>query len=285
MKTDVDLFWSEHTVNSKPMSSVSSSFADMARVFLAYPLFSKFMGLYDTGLKDKIILDYGCGAGRDLVGFLFSCMPKKVIGMDVSDKALSLSKHRLDLHGFDTSKIELFKVSDGTPVIPLDDHSIDYIHSCGVLHHVTYPRCILNEFYRVLKDDGKACVMVYNYNSIWFHLNTAIRRLKEFPDLTTVQVWNKFADSGAPIANLYKPGEFATICNDAGFGVEYAGGYFSDAELSKLEEFLNWSLQDIMPLGRGHIDFLKSLTYDSDGFPLYCGKHAGLGGVYNLCKR
>jgi SAM-dependent methyltransferase len=38
---------------------------------------------------------------------------------------------------------------------------------------MTNPELALQEFYRILKPGGKVQIMVYNRNSLWFHLKTA----------------------------------------------------------------------------------------------------------------
>jgi len=49
---------------------------------------------------------------------------------------------------------EIFKRTD-LNIIDLEDNSIDYIMSPETLEHTPYPENLINEFYRVLKKDGK----------------------------------------------------------------------------------------------------------------------------------
>ncbi len=120
------------------------------------------------GHDGETILDYGCGPGHDLVGLAEFSRPKRVIGMDVSPVALKAARDRLVLHG--SLPVELIRVQEVSECIPLQDHSIDFIHCSGVLHHMPNIKQILGEFYRVLGPHGTARVMIYNHDSIWNHL-------------------------------------------------------------------------------------------------------------------
>ena len=43
----------------------------------------------------------------------------------------------------------------------------------GVLHHIENLSGVFKEFKRILKKNGFIQVMVYNRNSIWYHLHVA----------------------------------------------------------------------------------------------------------------
>src|SRR5207249_11949097 len=67
--TAVDAYWAGHTVCALPFQSAQESLAYLEWRFEQYPLFREFMQLY--GQRDsQVVLDYGCGPGNDLVGFL-----------------------------------------------------------------------------------------------------------------------------------------------------------------------------------------------------------------------
>ncbi len=284
--TAVDTYWEEFTVYSLPFNSSSESLEYLEWRFQQYPLFREFMQLY--GQHDgEAILDYGCGPGNDLVGFLVYSKAKKIIGIDISEKALSIAAKRLALHNPAPERVELIKTVDSNTKIPLEDKSIDYIYCEGVLHHTSDPEAILHEFYRVMKQGAYSCVMVYNRNSLWLHLHTAYIKLileKDFQNLSLEEAFAKTTDSeSCPIARCYAPEEFLTICHKAGFETEYIGGYLSLHELKILKELGRQALRDER-LAVEHREFLRVLTYDQDGYPLYKGKHAGIGGVYRLYK-
>jgi SAM-dependent methyltransferase len=284
--TPVELYWNEHTVHSRPFVTASQSKRYLEWRFSIYPLFREFMQLYGEH-RGETILDYGCGPGDDMTGFAIYSRARKIIGCDVSEKALRLAQHRLALHQVDPERLRLIHISDSLGKLPLEDSSVDYVHCAGVLHHVSEPEYVLSEFYRILKPNSSACVMVYNYHSLWLHLYTAYDKMilqDAFPGLTLEQAFAKNTDGeDCPISNCYSPENFINICNRANFQVGFVGGYLSSHELDLLTELGARAVADSR-LGEEHKKFLRDLKYDEQGYPIYKNKHAGIGGVYRLYK-
>ena len=284
--TPVELYWGAHTVHSRPFITTSQSEKYLEWRFSVYPLFREFMQLYGDH-EDETILDYGCGPGNDLTGFAIHSQARKIIGCDVSEKALRLAQHRLALHRVDPERIRLIRISDSPSKLTLDDNSVDYVHCAGVLHHVSEPEYVLGEFYRVLTPNSSACVMVYNYHSLWLHLYTAYDKMiiqNAFPGLTLEEAFAKNTDGeDCPISKCYSPETFIDMCNKANFQAEFVGGYLSSHELDLLKELGERAVADER-LGEEHKKFLLSLAYDQLGYPIYKEKHAGIGGVYRLYK-
>lgn len=50
--------------------------------------------------------------------------------------------------------------------LPFKDNTFDFIYSWGVLHHTPNYQKAIREIHRVLKPDGKFCVMIYNKRSL-----------------------------------------------------------------------------------------------------------------------
>jgi ubiquinone/menaquinone biosynthesis C-methylase UbiE len=287
--TVVDSFWGIHTVVGPRLALVRTAYQSKKYLdwrFSVYPFFREFMELWGKH-DNQVILDYGCGPGNDLVGFLVYTNARKVIGIDISEKALGFASRRIALHNVDANRIELVCISDSATTIPIEDNAIDYIYCEGVLHHTTCPEDLIKEFHRVLKPGSQACIMVYNRDSIWFHLYTAYEQMiirNRFSGMNIYEAFAKTTDTEeCPVARCYQAQEFIAICNEAGFDAEYVGGYFSRLELNLFKKYRRVALRDDR-LGAEHKDFLKSLVLDEKGFPMYRGKHAGIGGVYKLYK-
>ena len=236
------------------------------------------------GFDEKVVLDYGCGPGNDLVGFLEKSKTKRLIGMDVSSPSLELARKRVALH---EGEVDFIKINENSAKIPLDSGSVDYIHSSGVLHHVKNLDETLAELYRVLKPGGKLRVMVYNQDSIWFHLNTAYLqrlKLKNFgADTSLFDIFRTTTDGKeCPISRVYKPSEFLTILNSHGFSGQYIGSAISAHELKIIERRFD-AILDIR-FEKEHRDFLLELEFDSKKNPLYQGHLAGIDGCFLVSK-
>jgi ubiquinone/menaquinone biosynthesis C-methylase UbiE len=285
-RNSVDNYWSEHTVNSQPFKTARESEKYLEWRASVYPKFPELMQLYGNH-DGEVILDYGCGPGNDLVGFAIHTRAAKVIGIDVSPKALKLAGARLALHEVDGDRIELILSSDSLSSVPLNNASVDYINCSGVLHHTTDPRPLLKEFHRILKPASRACVMVYNRDSLWLHLFTAYERMiveGAFQGMSVEEAFARNTDGvDCPIARCYGAEEFAAMCEEAGFSCDYAGGYLSDTELKSYRKHHRAALRD-KKLADEHKRFISELVFDDEGLPRYQGKYAGIGGVYWLDK-
>ena len=88
-----------------------------------------------------------------------NCKPRKIIAIDVSDKALRLAKKRMSLHKVD---VKFIKINEDEKIKSLKDNSIDIVKCDGVLHHIKNIDFVLKEFHRILKRNGRINLMVYN---------------------------------------------------------------------------------------------------------------------------
>jgi SAM-dependent methyltransferase len=282
--TEVDRYWTGHTVNSKPFASAADSERYLDWRFQEYPLFREFSGLYGDH-AGQVVLDYGCGPGNDVVGFALRSGADRVIGVDVSAPALELAAQRVALHDIDPGRVDLIRTSDGEHDLPLEDASVDYVSCQGVLHHVSDPRAILAELHRVLRPGGAGSVMVYHRDSVWWHLWTAYDRMivdGSLAGLDTAEAFRRNTDGPeCPISVAYHGEDFVRICEEVGFEASFVGGYLSRHELERLQVSWAQAIADER-LAAEHRAFLRGLTYDLGGRPMYRGIHAGIGGTYRL---
>jgi SAM-dependent methyltransferase len=285
--TEVDKYWGDHTVNSKPFKNAEESLKYLEQLSAWYPLAFELMGIWGNH-ENQVVLDYGCGPGNNLVGFLVHANALKIVGIDVSEKVLRLARQRLELHHIEPRCVRLIKISDNDTKLPLENDSIDYAYCGGVLHHTSNPGAILKEFKRVLRPGGQACVMVYNYYGIFVHLYIAYEIMinrKAYPGQTLEQVFTHNTDGpDCPISRYYKPEEFISLCNNAGLSAEFLGGYLIQAEEIDLYKRLGAQALADERLPEVHKSFLRNLTFNKNGLPMFQGKYAGNGGVYILKK-
>jgi SAM-dependent methyltransferase len=232
----------------------------------------------------RVVLDFGCGPGHDLVGFATSSNPARLIGVDVSPSSLAEARDRLALH---RRVCEFIQLDPAATELPLDRSSVDYVHASGVLHHVPDVLAWLREFRRVLRPDGEARIMVYNHDSVWMHLFVAyMKRLVEgtLLDLTLEEAFARTTDGeDCPIANVYRPAEFIALAAETGFAAEFTGAAVSMHEAKILPHRFD-AIQDRRtpePSRR----FLLDLQIDDRGFPRYRGHGAGIDGCFLLKPR
>jgi SAM-dependent methyltransferase len=283
----VEEYWEQWIVNTKPFSSVKQHQRYLEWRFRQYPLFRELMDLYGSH-EGHVVLDYGCGPGDDLVGFLHTGRAGKAIGMDVSQKALDLAAAKLKLYGFGPERAELIKVSDSDPRVPLPDASVDCIYSEGVLHHVSRPLEVLRELARVARPGARMCVMVYSRDSLWLHLFVAYQvqvLLGAFRGKTALEAFPFTTDGPrCPIARCWGPEEFLALAGAAGWGKgTFEGGYLSRHEL-KCYRWFGWRAVRSRKLGEEHRAFLRALVRGPGGCPTYRGRYAGIGGVYKFAR-
>jgi len=237
-----------------------------------------------AGHDGKVVLDYGCGPGHDLVGFAEYSRPAKVIGMEVSKTSLAEAKERLELHK--PHNVDFVSISETEQRLPLDDRSVDYIHSSGVLHHIPEAGMenVIREFARILRPSGAARIMVYNRDSVWFHLFVAyIRRLVDGDD-ANVPIEDSFRKNtdgpNCPISRCYHPEEFIAIARKCGLIGSFLGAAIATDEMEILSS--RFRAMDDRRLEREHRDFLLGLRFNDRGLPLHNGHVAGIDGVFEF---
>jgi ubiquinone/menaquinone biosynthesis C-methylase UbiE len=231
----------------------------------------------------EVILDYGCGPGHDLVGFMTYSRPAAVYGMDISRPSLAESADRLRVHGYDC---KLIHVSESDERIPLDDGSVDYVHCSGVLNHVPSPAKILREFGRILKPSGYARLMVYNRDSLWVHLFVAHvlpARDEKYRGLSPQEAFRRSTDTfDCPISRNWSPEEMDELARISGFSAKHLGNATSIFEMSLLpQRFTAIADRSFDAASRR---FLLKLVFDERGVPHVDGQAAGIDGCYELRK-
>lgn len=114
-------------------------------------------------LKDKKILDLGCGDGG--LSFNLAKAGARVTGID--NEPLGVRMAEENLATTDQRDLCVFKVADAY-ALPFEDASFDHVVNSEVIEHVEFPERLIAEAKRVLKPGGKFIV-------------TTPYRLTEFP--------------------------------------------------------------------------------------------------------
>lgn len=105
--------------------------------------------ILDVGCKHAFLCDYLMEKGIDCDYY----------GLDISEKVIENLKH----------KKGNFQVCDVMNGLPFEDNKFDYVFCFELLEHVENPTFLLNQFNRILKDNGVLLLSVPNpYN--WIYL-------------------------------------------------------------------------------------------------------------------
>lgn len=119
-----------------------------------YPLLS--------GLSGGVI-EYGCGSGSLLLGLARESRFTKIIGVDISDKALQSVRQAWDkLDVPNKGKLKL--LSPASDLVPeIADASLDVVISVATVEHVVNPYVVLDELHRIAKPGAVLVCSVPNY--------------------------------------------------------------------------------------------------------------------------
>lgn len=126
-------------------------------------VYHPFLSALLPDLKNKQILDIGCGKG--MVGFLIrtqrDLMNSTLIGMDISKSFLSFSKkHNI---------YDKLVVGDITKKLPFKDNSVDLIICSEVIEHMKKEigEKLLNEIDRIVAKNGRVIITTPN---VWLEM-------------------------------------------------------------------------------------------------------------------
>lgn len=114
------------------------------------------MGL--DSLQNKDIIDFGCGMSVDSLELALA--GNRVSLADLSESNLALGTRVLGL--YDLYPAGTYLVSDEIPYLSAPNNSFDVFYCNGVLHHVRWPRDIMERAHDLLRDGGEVRLMVYS---------------------------------------------------------------------------------------------------------------------------
>jgi ubiquinone/menaquinone biosynthesis C-methylase UbiE len=141
--------------------------------------------------KGKLLIDISCGQGKLIA--LAQKMGIRSIGTDFAIKGLLIGKHYSQDAGW--------VVGDGEH-LPFTDQCADYITHIGSLEHYIDPYQGAREIARILKPNGKACILLPNAFGIWGNIRHVWRTGEIFDDgqplqrYATHQTWAKLLTEG-----------------------------------------------------------------------------------------
>ena len=130
-------------------------------------------------IKNKIVLDLGCGTGKFMQ--MFYDKATKYYGLDLSDQQLNIAKRKVD-----SNSVEFICCSAEN--IPLPDNSVDIIIATwvlGTILELDRRNKVLAEMRRVLKDNGSIYLVENDTGGEFEKIRNRypnIQRTKEYND-------------------------------------------------------------------------------------------------------
>ena len=107
-----------------------------------------------SDLNNKIVLDFGCGPGRNIVKYKNQFL--KIDGVDIGENNLKNAKLWIEHNNFDVNSVDLI-LCNGVDLQNIEDSKYDIVMSTICMQHICVHEIRFNyfkEFYRVLKPNG-----------------------------------------------------------------------------------------------------------------------------------
>jgi ubiquinone/menaquinone biosynthesis C-methylase UbiE len=146
------LGWSEHEVEERIDSEI--------KMTKEANLVEALQNHYD--IKNKLILDVGCGIGGFVVQLGLS--GAKAMGIEPGREYSIITQKRITKYGL-KDKCQCIRAPG--EFLPFHDNTFDYVLSFSVLEHTNNPYSVINEIARVTKPNGIIRIRTENYFSFW----------------------------------------------------------------------------------------------------------------------
>lgn len=192
----------------------------------------------------KRLLDISCGQGRLVT--LAKKQNLKAMGVDFAVEGVRIGS----THTPEASWL----VGDGEG-LPMADCSIDYVCHIGSLEHYLHPALGAGEINRVLKPDGRACILLPNAFGAWGNIK---------------HVWQngEIFDDGQPLQRYATRSTWTNLLQDAGLQIERTIGY-GEIDVPRSLKDLSWLMMRPQKVIRGVISLMTPLNL-SNHFVFIC---------------
>ena len=185
--------------------------------------------------SDSLILDIGCATGNLTLRLPEVCSPQKVVGVDLSSKALSIAR----THAQETGLGNFEFLCASARQLPFGDEAFDAVVSNIVFHLIPDQRQALAEVTRVLRPSGSAVLQFLGGGEV-------------VPEMTKIvrDVWSELLPGTGPPQLFYR------------LSVEEAEEYLTDLGIDNFE--ITWQRR-VMRIGetkiQKYLDFFRLVGY------------------------
>ena len=208
------------------------------RSMLAAQRYPAVTWLSEENVRDRVLLNVGCGGGYE--GVLFAGYGARYIGVDFSINAARSTRRLVNAAGYTGVCYQC-----EAERLPLQDATIDIIYTNGVLHHTPNTPDTLRELHRVLRPGARAIIALYATRSAafyWYRFRAVLagnfnrRGIESWVDRHTEGEWQTDGRENQHTRS-YTNAEFRALLEQAGF------------EITRMEQS-QLQLGDIPVLGR-----------------------------------
>lgn len=145
--------------------------------------------------KDYIVLDLGCGGGRNIEYFLTKA--DKVYGLDHSETSVKMASE-INKKAIDTGRCQIL-VGD-VKILPFEDESIDIVTAFETIYFWNDIEECFREIYRVLKNGGQFLIC----NEVSSKERRDVKKLLKMINF-----------------EIYKPNDLTKMLRELGFSCQY----------------------------------------------------------------
>jgi SAM-dependent methyltransferase len=131
-----------------------------------------------------VLLDVGCGAGADAIRLGAQIRADHAIGLEMADDLMEAARER----GVDVRRADL------SQRWPIEDESVDALHSNQVIEHLAHTDHFMREVRRVIKPSGYAVLSTNNFSS-WHNVVALLFGWQPLP----CHVSDEVASAGSPV--------------------------------------------------------------------------------------
>jgi ubiquinone/menaquinone biosynthesis C-methylase UbiE len=140
--------------------------------------------------KGETLLDLGCGQGNEIKKICQTASPKKIYGLDLSEKHLATAKINIRKH-IVTGTAELMR-SDASQSLPFPRNYFNAVYSLDLLECLgeSQRTQLLSEIYRVLKPGGRIVIEHTDWDTqVWNSRHRDLERRLVHAFCDTKQHW------------------------------------------------------------------------------------------------
>lgn len=194
----------------------------------------------------RSLLDISCGQGRLVV--LAQQKGIRSIGIDFAIEGVRIGKAN--------SAEAAWSIGDGEQ-LPLASNSVDYVTHIGSLEHFIHPLDGAMEINRVLKIDGRACILLPNAFGAWGNIK---------------YVWQhgEIFDDNQPLQRYATRKTWEKLLQNAGLRIDKVIGY-GEIDFPRTFHDLVWILQRPQKVVRGLMNKLIPVNL-ANHFVFICSK-------------